>query len=86
LISFNSTTGAYNFQLQNPNPGSSINPTNRQVVLQGFWWDYYNANYPDGWANYLAELAPRLKNLGIDAIWIPPTIKNTGTNSVGYAP
>jgi alpha-amylase len=86
LISFNSTTGAYNFQLQNPNPGSSINPTNRQIVLQGFWWDYFNANYPDGWANYLAELAPRLKNLGIDAIWIPPTIKNTGTNSVGYAP
>ena len=38
------------------------------------------------WANYLTELAPRLKTLGIDAVWIPPTIKNTGTNSVGYAP
>ena len=65
---------------------SQVNPTNRQVVLQGFWWDYWNANYPNGWANYLAELAPRLKQLGIDAVWIPPTIKNAGTNSVGYSP
>lgn len=65
---------------------SQVNPTNRQVVLQGFWWDYWNANYPNGWANYLTELAPRLKQLGIDAVWIPPTIKNAGTNSVGYSP
>ncbi|NBR13222.1 MAG: T9SS C-terminal target domain-containing protein [Flavobacteriales bacterium] len=63
-----------------------VNSTNRQIVLQGFWWNYYNSNYTDGWANYLTELAPRLKSLGIDAVWIPPTIKNTGTNSVGYAP
>lgn len=62
------------------------NSTNRQIVLQGFWWDYWNANYPNGWANYLAELAPRLRALGIDAVWIPPTVKNPGTNSVGYVP
>jgi alpha-amylase len=62
------------------------NPNNRQLVLQGFWWDYWNNNYPNDWANYLTELAPRLKSLGIDAVWIPPSIKNTGTNSVGYAP
>lgn len=85
-ISFNSTTGAYNFESTNPNPPSNVNPTNRQLVLQGFWWDYWNNNYQNGWANYLAELAPRLKSIGIDAVWIPPTIKNTGTNSVGYAP
>lgn len=65
---------------------AQINSTNRQVLLQGFWWDYWNSNYPNGWANYLTELAPRLKELGIDAIWIPPTIKNSGTNSVGYSP
>ena len=65
---------------------SQTNPTNRQVVLQAFWWDYWNANYPNGWANYLTELAPRLRSMGIDAIWIPPTIKNSGTNSVGYSP
>lgn len=65
---------------------AQVNPTNRQIVLQGFWWDYWNTNYPNGWANYLTELAPRLKELGIDAVWIPPTIKNSGTNSVGYSP
>lgn len=62
------------------------NSPNRQIVLQGFWWDYWNANYPNGWANYLAELAPRLRAIGIDAVWIPPTIKNPGINSVGYVP
>jgi len=86
IISFNSSTGAYNFESTNPNPPSNVNPTNRQLVLQGFWWDYWNNNYQNGWANYLAELAPRLKSMGIDAVWIPPSIKNTGTNSVGYAP
>lgn len=65
---------------------AQVNPTQRQVVLQGFWWDYWNSNYPNGWANYLTELAPRLRELGIDAVWIPPTIKNSGTNSVGYSP
>lgn len=65
---------------------AQTNNTRRQVVLQGFWWDYWNSNYPNGWSNYLVEIAPRLKSLGIDAVWIPPTIKNTGTNSVGYAP
>lgn len=65
---------------------AQINPTNRQIVLQAFWWDYWNSNYPNGWANYLTELAPRLKELGIDAVWIPPTIKNQAQNGVGYAP
>lgn len=60
--------------------------TEKKVILQGFWWDYYNANYEDSWANYLCELAPRLKSMGIDAVWIPPSYKNAGTNSVGYAP
>lgn len=65
---------------------AQINPSNRQILLQGFWWDYWNSNYPNGWANYLSELAPRLRSIGIDAIWIPPSIKNSGTNSVGYSP
>lgn len=65
---------------------AQVNATNRQLVLQGFWWDYWNSNHPNGWANYLCELAPRLREINIDAIWIPPTIKNAGTNSVGYAP
>ena len=43
----------------------------------------------NGWANYLTELAPRLKGMGVDAIWIPPTVKNQdfgGFKGVGYAP
>ena len=60
--------------------------TEKKVVLQGFWWDYYNANYSESWANYLCELAPRLKAMDVDAVWIPPSYKNAGTNSVGYAP
>ena len=58
----------------------------KKTVFQGFWWDYYNNNFPNGWANYLAEMAPRLKVAGFDAIWIPPVYKNASTGSVGYSP
>lgn len=60
----------------------------KKTVFQGFWWDYHNNNYPDGWSNYLTDLAPRLKAMGFDAIWIPPSIKNQsfGQKGVGYAP
>ncbi|MEY4593810.1 MAG: hypothetical protein RIQ47_220 [Bacteroidota bacterium] len=60
--------------------------TVKKVVLQGYWWNYYNAGYANRWANYLTELAPRLKAMGIDAVWIPPIVKNENTSSVGYAP
>ena len=65
---------------------SQSNPTNRQVVLQGFWWDYFNSNYSYRYADYLSDLAPRLRSLGIDAIWIPPSIKNKNIIDMGYAP
>jgi len=56
-----------------------------RVVLQTFWWDYWNDNYKNGWYNYLTELAPRLKDYGVDAIWIPPSSKGgNGTGDVGY--
>ncbi len=60
----------------------------KRVLFQGFWWDYENDNYPNGWANYLTELAPRLRSMGIDAVWIPPSVKNQdfGQPGVGYAP
>ena len=65
---------------------AQITSTVKRVLLQGFWWDYWNNNYRFGWANYLTELAPHLKSLGIDAIWIPPSAKNNSAGSVGYAP
>jgi alpha-amylase len=64
----------------------SQNPWNGKVVLQGFWWDYWNTNYQNGWANYVADLSPRLRDLGIDGVWVPPSIKNAGPGSNGYSP
>ncbi len=63
----------------------SANPWNGKVVLQAFWWDAWNANYPQEWYTYLAKLAPRLRALGFDGIWIPSPAKgNVGANSMGY--
>ena len=58
----------------------------KKVILQAFWWDYWNGNFENSYANYLTELAPRLRELDINAVWVPPFVKNTGTNSVGYSP
>ena len=62
------------------------NQTNRQVLLQGFWWDYYHNDYNNNWSNYLVKLAPRLNEIGLDAIYIPPSIKNKASFDMGYAP
>lgn len=56
----------------------------KKTVFQSFWWDYRNDNYPNSWANYLTELAPRLKAMGFDAVWIPPTSKGGGVGDDGY--
>lgn len=58
----------------------------KKVVFQAFWWDNWNSNFKFKWADYLTELAPRLKALGVDAVWIPPNYKNDGPGSVGYSP
>ena len=60
--------------------------TSKQVTLQGFWWDYFNANYSYKYADYLADLAPRLRSIGIDAVWIPPSVKNKQIIDMGYSP
>jgi alpha-amylase len=49
----------------------------KKVLFQGFWWDYWNSNFPNKWSDYLTEMAPRLKAIGIDAVWIPPTSKGS---------
>ena len=58
----------------------------KKVLLQGFWWDFKNNNYPQGWANYLVDLAPRLREAGLQGIWVPVSQKNANPNSVGYSP
>lgn len=65
---------------------SGMNLNSQQVVLQGFWWDYWNNNYQNNWAGYLADLSPRLSEIGVDGVWIPPTIKGGGPHNVGYGP
>ncbi len=63
------------------------NPWNGKVVLQAFWWDCWNENYPFDWYTYLAKLSPRLKELGFDGVWVPaPSKGNAGGNSMGYDP
>src|ERR1035437_5730473 len=64
---------------------NSFNASSQKVVLQGFWWNYWNNNYSNGWSDYLADLAPRLKQMGIDDVWVPPSIKN-GNQGCGYSP
>lgn len=61
------------------------NPWNRRVILQGFWWDFKNDSFPLGWANYLALLGPRLAEAGIEAVYIPVSLKNQSPGS-GYIP
>lgn len=52
-----------------------------EVMLQSFDW-YLN---DDGqFFNNLAKRAPKLKELGISSVWLPPVCKATGTNDVGY--
>lgn len=66
-------------------PAVPANPWNGKVVLQAFWWDAWNGRYSQDWYTYLAKLAPRLRDLGIDGIWIPSPVKgNAGANSMGY--
>lgn len=63
------------------------NPWNGKVVFQAFWWDAWTERHPQDWYTYLAKLAPRLRDLGFDGIWIPSPLKgNAGTNSMGYDP
>ncbi|MCU0447992.1 MAG: alpha-amylase family glycosyl hydrolase [Microscillaceae bacterium] len=62
----------------------ALSQNRKRVILQAFWWDYWHPNYAFGWANYLTELAPRLKGMGIDAVWIPPITKDNNRN-VGYS-
>ena len=63
------------------------NPWNGKVVFQAFWWDLENQNYPQNWYTYLAKLAPRLRALGFDGMWIPSPAKGaSGGFSMGYDP
>jgi alpha-amylase len=70
---------------------SGENPPNRMVVFQAYWWDCRNDNYPGsdrgGWYTYLTGLVPRLREIGVDALYLPPPSKGaSGGFSMGYDP
>jgi alpha-amylase len=76
--------------LAGANPAAA-DPANGKVVLQAFYWDCLNTRYktdPDGtggWYTYLSKLAPQLRGMGIDGIWVPPPCKgNVGRRGMGY--
>src|ERR1700733_8273508 len=69
------------------------NPWNGKAVLEVFWWNCWNTNYPHDWYTFIAKLAPRIAALGFDGIWTPPPCKdrpidNTApaSNEMGYTP
>jgi alpha-amylase len=63
------------------------NPWNGKAVLEMFWWNCWNGNYPFDWYTYLAKLAPRVAALGFDGIWTPPPCKDIDAhNNMGYTP
>lgn len=52
-----------------------------KIMMQAFeWYLPDDGNY----YNNLKEHAPELKEKGIDAIWLPPVFKATGTSDTGY--
>lgn len=51
------------------------------VMMQSFEWD------TDGSGDFYKKLsknAKKLKEAGIDALWLPPACKGSGDNEVGY--
>ena len=69
------------------------NPWNGKAVLEVFWWNCWNTNYPHDWYTFVAKLAPRIAAMGFDGIWTPPPCKDRPTdntapasNEMGYTP
>lgn len=69
------------------------NPWNGKAVLEVFWWNCWNTNYPHDWYTFVAKLAPRIAAMGFDGIWTPPPCKDRPTdntspasNNMGYTP
>src|ERR1700721_1717380 len=59
------------------------NPWNGKGVLEVFWWNCWNGNYPFDWYTYIAKLAPRIAAMGFDGIWTPRPCKDAVAHSNG---
>src|SRR3984957_12617472 len=57
------------------------------VMMQAFYWDAPIKEQKEGeWWNFLAEKAQSLKEVGINALWLPPICKGAEARSPGYDP
>lgn len=56
------------------------------MAVNGTMMQYFEWDLPDDGKHWqrLKEEAPKLSEIGITAVWIPPATKGTGTNDVGY--
>ena len=51
------------------------------VMMQAFEWD---TPADGGYYKFLKENAKKIKDAGIDALWLPPMCKGGGDQDVGY--
>lgn len=57
------------------------------ILFQAFYWDCPRAEVKEGeWWNYLKTKIPDLSDIGITALWLPPSAKSSHIDSMGYAP
>ena len=57
------------------------------VMMQAFYWDSPIKEQKEGeWWNFIAEKAPELGKVGINALWLPPVCKAAEARSTGFDP
>jgi alpha-amylase len=57
------------------------------VLMQAFYWDCPKVtNQQFNWWNFVRNEIPRLKTIGITALWLPPASKAKDVISMGYDP
>jgi alpha-amylase len=56
-------------------------------LMQAFYWDCPAAENKAGqWWQHLATQLPQLAQIGVTAVWLPPSAKSSHIDSMGYAP
>ncbi|MGB4723514.1 MAG: alpha-amylase, partial [Defluviitoga tunisiensis] len=75
----------------NPNKNDGFLPVlnKNETILQAFYWEMGEADYPEEEKNLwclLVQKAPELSEVGFTGVWLPPANKAMGgKKDVGYA-
>ena len=57
------------------------------ILFQAFYWDCPRVEGKEGnWWSFLKDKVSDLANIGITALWLPPSAKSSHIDSMGYAP